>query len=484
MHSEKREVTSTTRTINNSMRRRPKSGWLLFLVVSGAIIATLPFALYPFRVGNLGTNLKTALVSGKLTALGWLDKVARPVSEAGPSEKGSSKLGSVPGSDVRLFTQAVKALSKQIEAKPDDPNLQNRIGIVYAQLGEYTEAIQHLQTAISLARTRAAAKIETARMLDRKGDADGAVNAMLESSQSHVELSAAHSNLARVYDRLGMHDRVLAQLDQLNYDIALSPDFSRFRQPNQPLVPDQIAVRSVDLTNHRLNTAAALILARAQALVQARRVSEAMKEYRRLIRIDPQIAMAHQQLGLCAVMTNDGAEAITEFQTAVRLDPSDANSHNDLGLALLSHGDMQAAKLEFSKALSLQPKHLDAAVNLSNILASQGDAAEAEGILASAASANPKSAIAHNNLATVLSIEGKSKQAVSEFEVALSINPNLASAHYGLGLALMDLQAYPGAIREFKTSLALNPALIDAHNKIELAYRKSERASSSGSGIN
>jgi tetratricopeptide (TPR) repeat protein len=471
------------------MQRRSKSGWLLFLVFAAAIITTLPFALYPFSVGNLTNNFKTAVVDGKLGALSWWDKLSHPVTESAPSRTGTAKLGTVPGSDVRLFTHAVKALSKQIEEKPDDANLQNRIGIVYAQLGEYTEAIQHLQTAISLARARAGASLETARTLDRKGDVDGAVKAMLESSQSHVELSAAHSNLARVYDRLGMHDRVLAQLDQLNYDIALAPDFSRFRRPVaaaavRSISPDPVSATTADVSNHRLNTVAASILARAQALIQARRVSEAMREYRRLIRIDPQIAIAHQQLGLCDAMTNDGDGAVAEFETAVRLDPSDANSHNDLGLALMSRSDAEAAKQEFSKALSLQPKHLDAAVNLSNILASQGNSAAAEEILTKAASANPRSAVAHNDLATVMSINGKPRQAVSEFEAALSINPNLASAHYGLGLALMEIKDYQGAIREFKTSLALNPALVDAHNKIEMAYRKSGSALSSGPGIN
>jgi tetratricopeptide (TPR) repeat protein len=463
------------------MQRRSKSSWLLFLVFAAAIITTLPFALYPFSVGNLTGNLKSAVDTGKLGALGWWDKLSHPVA---PSERGSSKLGTVPGSDVRLFTEAVRALSKQIEEKPNDPNLQNRIGIVYAQLGEYTEAIQHLQTAISLARAKAGASLETARTLDRKGDADGAVSAMLESSQSHVELSAAHSNLARVYDRLGMHDRVLAQLDQLNYDIALAPDFARYRRPARTVIPEPVSSNASDSSNHRLNTVAASILARAQAFTQARRVSEAIHEYRRLISIDPQIAVAHQQLGLCDVMTNDSEGAITEFETAVRLDPSDANSHNDLGLALMSRQDTQAAKLEFAKALSLQPKHLDAAINLSNILATEGNTAAAEGILTKAASANPHSPIAHNDLATVLSLNGKPRQAVSEFEAALSINPNLASAHYGLGLALMELKSYPGAIREFKTSLALNPALVDAHNKIEMAYRKSEHTLSSGPGIN
>jgi len=463
------------------MQRRPKSGWLFFLVVAGAIIATLPFALYPFRVGNLGNDLNSALVSSKLTALGWLEKVGGRDGASLSTQKNTSKLGSVPGSDVRLFTQAVRELSRQIEAAPEDANLQNRIGIVYAQLGEYSESIKHLQTAISLARSKSAASMETARILDRKGDVDGSVRSMLESSQSHVELSAAHSNLARVYDRLGMHDRVLAQLDQLNYDIALAPDFSRFRQPARQLIPDQIDLKSAG-GNHRLNTTAAAIIARAQALVQAKRISEAMKEYRRLISIDPQIAMAHQQLGLCEAMTNDNAGAISELQRAVALDPSDANAHSDLGLALLSRGDSPAAKLEFSKALAIQPKHLDAAINLSNILASDGEAAQAEHILIKAVSANPRSAIAHNNLATVLSIDGKSTEAVSQFKTALSINPNLASAHYGLGLAFMDLNQYQDAISEFKTSLTLNPNLIDAHNKIEMAYRKSERALSSGSG--
>jgi len=481
-------VTSSTQTINNTTHEKPRNHRLAVLVLLAILAASLPFlyptVLIPLHLGKLFTTTKPAILGDTEFDDGLEKRFTDGRVESPSAIQTPAKLQAMDGSDVRLFTRAVQELSNQIEERPDDPDLQNRIGILYAQLGEPSTAIKHLETAIKLARATAGVQLDNARRLDQNGDAAGSLNAVLESSRAHVELSAAHSNLARVYDRMGLHDRVLAQLDQLNYDIALSSDFSQMKPESRSTVVDQLPVTTSDARSHRLNPAAAAILARAQALMQSRRVSEAMREYRRLIGIDPQIALAHQQLGLCAVNVSNVPLALSEFQTAVRLDPDDANSHNDLGLTLLSQGSLIDAKEEFAKAISIQPDHLDAAVNLSNVLASQGSFVAAEDILTKATAAHPSSAIAHNNLATVLSQQGMSTQAVTEFESTLAINPNLASAHYGLGLALLALNAYPAAIKEFKTSLVLNPALVDAHNKIELATRKSEHLASGGSGIN
>jgi tetratricopeptide (TPR) repeat protein len=481
-------VTSSTPTINNTNHEKPRNHRLAVLVLLAILAASLPFlypiVLLPLHLGTLFSTTKSVIFGGTEFAQGLGKRFGDARVESPSAIQTPAKFKAMDGNDVRLFTCAVQELSKRIEERPDDPDLQNRIGILYAQLGEPSTAIKHLETAIKLARTTAGVQLDNARRLDQSGDAAGSLNAMLESSRAHVELSAAHSNLARVYDRIGLHDRVLAQLDQLNYDIALSSDFSQAKPENRSLVIDQLPATNSEAGSHRLNSAAVAILARAQALMQSRRVSEAMREYRRLIRIDPQIALAHQQLGLCAVNVANVPLALSEFQTAVRLDPNDANSHNDLGLALLSQGSLTDAKDEFAKAIVIQPDHLDAGVNLSNVLASQGNFGAAEDILTKAATAHPGSAIAHNNLATVLSQQGKSTEAVREFERALALNANLASAHYGLGLALLALNAYPAAVKEFKTSLVLNPALVDAHNKIELANRKSEHLATGGSGIN
>jgi tetratricopeptide (TPR) repeat protein len=473
-------VTSSTRTIGGQPLRRPKSNSFLLIC-----LVAITFACLSFAALNLSFVMKTGhqiWVGGK----DFLFGTPKPLDGITDSQKpiqSQTAYAKVESQDVRLLTAAADALNQDIKKDASNATLQNQLGIIYAQMGEFPAAIDHFQTAIDVARLKASELSAQARSLSKTGNTEGASDLVRECSQLHVELSAAHSNLARVYDKLGMHDKVVAQLDQLNSDIAFSSDFSRPKEAANPFIPEKFAVTAEGVKDHRMSTQAAAILARAQALMQARRISEAVREYKRLLRLDPQISLAHQQLGLCAVMLGDVSTAKSEFQMAVRLDPADANSHNDLGMTMLSTGDPHAAQMEFNKALNISPKHLDAAINLANILASEGQLGDAERILERALVANPNSAIAHNNLATVESINGKPNSAVKEFRAALGLNPSLASAHYGLGLALLDVNSYQPAIKEFKTALALNPALTDAHNKIEQAYRKSEQ-SGIGPGAN
>jgi len=448
---------------------------LFFIVVLTAAIVAIP--IIQTSPGPILKLAHDAIVGARQFVSQAIEQVTAPNKRVE-----ETTLGNVDSRDVKLLSACAEELTKQTEKYPSDSGLQNRLGVVYAQLGEFPQAIEHLDTSVQMSRSQVSAAMQNAKEREKFGDSKGAMDAMLECSKLHVELSAAHSNLARLYDKLGQHEKVVYELDQLNNDIAFSSDFSKPKPLSKHTAPDKfgVAASGTAETTHRMNSNSAVILARAQALMQSRRISEAMNEFRHLIAVDPNLSIAHQQLGLCAAMTNNNTMALSEFKTAVQLDPNDPNSHNDLGMAMVSQGNTEGASGEFSRALSLDSKHLDAAINLSNILAAQGSYPAAEHILGRALVYNPKSAVVHNNLATVFALSGRPDEAVKEFEAALAINPSIASAHYGLGLALLDLKQYPASIREFKAALQLNPALIDAHNKMELAFRKS---AGSGSGI-
>ncbi len=64
-------------------------------------------------------------------------------------------------------------------------------------------------------------------------------------------------------------------------------------------------------------------------------LQQAVAEYRAALRIDPDFAQAHLNLGIAyAQMPGQLADAITEYQTALRLKPDLAEAHSDLANAL------------------------------------------------------------------------------------------------------------------------------------------------------
>src|SRR5439155_589768 len=80
------------------------------------------------------------------------------------------------------------------------------------------------------------------------------------------------------------------------------------------------------------------------------------------LRLDPNYAMAHCNLGAALRATGDVAGAITAYRKALRLDPKLAPSHFNLGLALYDSEDVAGAVAAYRDALHLDPKHAPSAL--------------------------------------------------------------------------------------------------------------------------
>ena len=126
------------------------------------------------------------------------------------------------------------------------------------------------------------------------------------------------------------------------------------------------------------------------ALLKANRVDDAVSEFRRAVRDDPQSAMAHTDLavGLWRLPQDDNGarkvEARQQLEKAIALRPDYSLPHSDLGLVLLeTPGGRDEAASEFVQALGLYPDDATAHIGLSRAL-SQMDPVAAQTHLNSA----------------------------------------------------------------------------------------------------
>lgn len=379
--------------------------------------------------------------------------------------------------NIRLLDGAARSLLAQIEKDPVNPSLNNQVGLIYAELGDYEAAERHFQKAVFLCRQKIAELEERQKALNKAGETQAASDLVVLSSRINVELSAAHGNLARVFESLGKHERVVTQLDELKRDIAFNADLSR--QKRGAGIASARNPDSVDIP--RLSPETMRNLAKAQALVQARRINDAITEYKRVIDIEPGVAVAHQQLGILSGVTGNLYMAEQELKEACRLDPNDSATRTNLGITYMNMGEHAKARREFEMAFEHDSANIEAAVNLSTMLSVSKEYEPAQTTLEKVLRHHPRNPLLLNNLATIYSLEGKYGQAIDGFQKALAISPQMASAHYGLGLAFYNSRQFPQSIREFKRALELNPNLIDCHNKIESAYRRIGLAHSSRS---
>ena len=66
---------------------------------------------------------------------------------------------------------------------------------------------------------------------------------------------------------------------------------------------------------------------------------------------------------------------MTQFTEAVRLSPNQADAHSNLGAVLSRQGRFDEAKAHFGEALRLNPNHADARKNLELVLRKQREGA-------------------------------------------------------------------------------------------------------------
>lgn len=454
--------------------------WAAILLVT---LPVLPIYIWPELGNDLPSGWDEFAERGRQLISGWRVPLVNSDSEAEVKAPAMTSRG-LKQDEVKSLEEAAQDLTARIARNPQEPSLRNQVGLIYAELGEYHNAIEHFKRSIVLCRSKIASLCLNERVLRANGKLTEASQVLLNQSQINLELSAAHSTLARVYEKLGQHDLVLAQLDQLNRDVAFGSDFKSGAPAIKIAESDRSDVQDYTDGSHRLFPQAIASLAKAQALMQARRISDAMAEFRRVIAIDPQAATAHQQLGIAAMVTGNTWLATEELKIAVNLDPSDALTRNNLGLAYQAQGKMHEARDQFIKVLELKPDNVEALLNLGSIYASLGQNGQAQETFERALRKDPRCAVAHNHLAALLSLSGNYGQAIAEFEEALTLAPHMASSHYGIGCALLNSRDYIRAIQEFRKALALDPRLTDAHNKIEVAYRKAGLASANSPGLN
>lgn len=465
--------TKQTHDSFNQPRERRGRGRLVFVFFAAVGLVTLPVLPLTF-LGIPGPGLP------KIDE--WQQKILGIINRAPSTARGGVITASnnvrEKRDQVKLLDGAARELLKGLESEPDNPALHNQLGLIYAESGDFETAISHFRRVVAVGREKIAEKSVEAKKLRLSGDVKGATAAILACSKVNVELSAAHGNLARMFESLGQHDKVVAQLEELKHDISVGADL------NKPTVSNKMAAPGAALgqSGTRISPETLLALARAQALMQSRRVPEALNEYNAIVQKDPGIAIAHQQLGIVAAQSGDLNTAERELKEAVRLDEKDTVAHTSLAMTYASLGDTGKAKNEFEKALLLEPSNLEAAAHLSSMLSTHGDHDSAKTVLERAVKHHPNNAILRNNLGTMHSLKGEYHAAVLNFQKALSIAPDMPSAHYGLGLAYYNLKDYMHSIGEFKRALQLDPNLIDAHNKIESAYRHIGLASSGRSG--
>jgi tetratricopeptide (TPR) repeat protein len=251
------------------------------------------------------------------------------------------------------------------------------------------------------------------------------------------------------------------------------------------------------------------------ALTESGRPAEAIPYLREAVRLKPDYADAHNNLGnALAKVPGGSAESVSEFEAALRIEPGMAEANGNLGSALvnipgrvsegISHlrtalqgnadkpefadlhvtlgnaletvpGGLPEAVSEFEAALRAKPGAANARIGLGDALAGSGRLQEAAAQFGLVLQAHPDNADAHINLGNVLTQLGRGPEAIVHYREAIRLKPDRAAAHVDLGRALRNVGDGSEAIAEYEAALRLAPGSPEVLNSLATVYFKHDR---------
>ena len=191
---------------------------------------------------------------------------------------------------------------------------------------------------------------------------------------------------------------------------------------------------------------------------------EARKQYEALVRLDPQRAVSHEDLGRALMLDGQPEEAREQFELLVQLDPQRAASHDELGRALVKLGKLPEGIAEYQRALALDPTQADVENNFGVALMQSNRFSESIPHFVQAIHLKPDYSLAYDNLGVAYAGAGQYQQAVDSFTQALELTPNSAPTHDNLANALLKLGRREEASRQFEEALRIQPDDAAAQN--------------------
>jgi arylsulfatase A-like enzyme/Flp pilus assembly protein TadD len=151
-----------------------------------------------------------------------------------------------------------------------------------------------------------------------------------------------------------------------------------------------------------------------RALVHLRQYQEALPVLRIAAEKNPKSGMAHYELGLALIKTGQWEASLPEMEAAVVCTPNSAQLHFYLGAVHLRLKHIPEATAEFDNSLKIDPDHFLTNLKYGELLFREGQAEAALPKLTRAAKADPESAEAHAFLADAYQQLGQAQNANRE----------------------------------------------------------------------
>ena len=184
---------------------------------------------------------------------------------------------------------------------------------------------------------------------------------------------------------------------------------------------------------------------------QAGRLDEAEKIYRQALSVDPDNALAFNNLGSILLEREEFYDAEDCFRAALRAQPDLVVALYSLGGVLHRMGRSHEAERYCRKAIELDPRSAAALNNLAAVLEQRGDLVGAEEACRKALLLDPSDVALHANLGSVLKRCGRMKEAEACYRDALRLDPESVRVKYDLSMLTLLQGNYAEGLKLYES---------------------------------
>jgi len=420
--------------------------------------------------------------------LAW---AAFAAAEGSPQQKLDRQFQSaVAQYNAGQFAEAATQLEGLLPHVPNNFEVQELLGMVYASMSQDAKAVIHLEAAVRLKPDSAAARTNLAASLSRSGKSELAGEQLRKALALKPHDYTANHNLGEFYIKSGKIAEgrpLLERAQQIDpssydngYDLAMADLLTGQLAEGRKIVEDLLKEKNtaelhnllgqIEEKDGKFVAAVNEFAAAAHAdpseenlfdwgseLLLHRTYEPAIEVFRAAAQRYPTSPRLSIGLGMALYARGLYEDAVKALLTAADLNPSDPRCYLFLSKAYDSSPSQADEVIQrFKRYAGLEPNNALAqyyyAMSLWKGKRSEGagpDLLEVESLLKKAIAINSSIPEAHMQLGNLYVGRHQYEQSIPEYRRALELNPNLPEAHYRLGTDYVHLGQKDRAQTEF-----------------------------------
>ena len=388
------------------------------------------------------------------------DKSIEPLKRA--LEKAPDNIGTLNSLGTAYMAsgksdEALKYYHKALDLDPENPMAYYNLGSIYQIQQNHEEACKYLKKAVELDESDEGFKVALAMSEVKSGQYKEASELYKSLLVSHPEKDNYKYNLVTCYEAMGDIQTAISMLEKMVYVN------QKFLLPAQKLASLYIKTNQLSKAKEIYDNILLKNKPTAETLHQYAVLSSSLCDtetaeriLKKVIKMNPQIAKAHKDLGIIFLNKRLFKYAEDEFKTALQLAPNDFEIIFEYGNFLYSVSKNTEAERYYQEALDLQPNNVLVLtfMALNKLILNQLDLAK--DYIMKAVKINPHHEYIQFCAGRILFARKEYDEAKHYLIHAVEQNPDIETQNT-LALTYYELGEYESAINIFNNLLAKKP---------------------------